>query len=128
MNAFAKSFELSSCAASRVRAEDPEPGRAERVDDAGGERRLGTDDRQRDLLLVRERDQVGDVRDRDVGKPGLARGAGVARRDEHLRHARRLRDLPSERVLATAATDDQDVHAKACRDRSCRRCRTRCRD
>ena len=42
------------------RTEDPEPRGAERVDDAGGERRLRADDRQRDLLVLRERDEVGD--------------------------------------------------------------------
>ena len=35
---------------------------------------------------------------------------GIARRDEHLRHARRLRDLPCERVLAAARTDDEYFH------------------
>ena len=47
----------------------------------------------------------------NIGEPGLARRAGVARRDEHLRDARRLRDLPGQRVLASAATDDEYVHA-----------------
>ena len=42
---------------------------------------------------------------------GLARRAAVARRHEHLRDARRLRDLPRQRMFASAAADDEDVHA-----------------
>ena len=92
-------------------AEDAQSGRAERVDDAGGERRLGSDDRERDRLLRRERHEVGDRGAGNVRELGLARGAAVARRHEHLRDARRLRDLPRERMLASAAADDEDVHA-----------------
>ena len=62
-------------------------------------------------LLARERDEVGNRRERDVGQLRLARGAGVAGRDEHLGHARRLRELPRERMLAAAAADDENVHA-----------------
>ena len=95
------------------RAEDREPRGAERVDDARRERRLRTDDGERDLLLAREGDELGDGGQRDVRERRLARRAGVAGRDEHLRHARRLRELPRERVLAAAAADDEDVHAAA---------------
>ena len=58
------------------------------------------------------RDQPGDVfgLDRHVAHTRLARGAGVARGDVDLGDARRLRDLPRQRVFATAAADDQDAH------------------
>ena len=49
----------------------------------------------------------GDV---DVAALGFVRGAGVAGRDQHFVDARRLRQLPGQRVLATAGTDDQDFH------------------
>ncbi len=95
------------------RPEDPEPSRAKRVDDTRGERRLGTDDRQRDVLVPREGDEVGDRGSRYRGQLRLAHRSRVAGRDEHLGDARRLRDFPRERVLASAASDDQDVHAIA---------------
>ena len=47
MNAFAKSFELSSRAAARVGPKMRRPAALKRIDDAGRQRRLGTDDRQR---------------------------------------------------------------------------------
>src|SRR5690606_41555494 len=37
-------------------------------------------------------------------------GTGITRCDVDSFHARRLRSLPRERVLATARTDDQDLH------------------
>ena len=93
------------------RAEDRQPRRPEGVDDARGQRRLGPDHGQR-RVLAREGDEIRNRRQRDVGEPGLARGAGVARRDEHPGHPRGLRELPRQRVLAAAAADDEDVHAR----------------
>ncbi len=60
----------------------------------------------------RERDQAVDVGRRDIGvaKAGLARGAGVAGRDDDLVDARRLLQVPGERVLAAAGADDQYFH------------------
>ena len=40
----------------------------------------------------------------------LGRGAGVAGRDQHFTDARGLRELPRQRVFATAGTDDEDFH------------------
>ena len=125
MNALAKSLELSSCAAARVGPKIAQAVRAEGVDDAGGERRLGPDDRERDRFLARERDEFGNRRRADVDERLLARRARVARRDVHARHARALRELPGERVLAAAAADDEDVHgpiagrARRLEDRGC---------
>src|SRR5699024_7782548 len=48
--------------------------------------------------------------DGDVLALGFGGGASVAGGDEDLRDARILRDLPGQRVLATAAADDQYVH------------------
>ena len=80
--------------------------------EADDQRRLGADDGQVDLFPLREGEQGGDVvgGDVDVGRVRLEPRAGVARRDEDLRHARRLRDLPGQCVFATAGTDDQDFH------------------
>ena len=85
-----------------------------RVDDAEHERTFRTDDRQVDRLRGGESHEPGDVFgcDLDVARLRLERGARIAGRDEHLRHARRLRDLPRERVLAASATDDEDTHGQ----------------
>jgi hypothetical protein len=90
--------------------EDLQAGSAKCVDDAGGERCLGTDDGERHRLASRELNERGDLGQRDVREARLSCRAGVAGRHEHLRDAGRLRDLPRERVLATAAADHQDVH------------------
>ena len=60
--------------------------------------------------------QLGEVGQRlevgvgDVVQPLVERGAAVARRHVHRLHARRLRQLPRQRVLAAAAADHQDLH------------------
>ena len=84
----------------------------ERVAEADDERRFGTDDGEADLFALGESEQGrhvvrGDV---DVGRVRLEPRARVARRDEDLRHARRLRNFPGQRVFATAGTDDQHFH------------------
>jgi hypothetical protein len=56
--------------------EDPQPLGAECIDDAGGERRLGADDRQPDRLAAGERDERRNRIDRDVDEIGIGGGAG----------------------------------------------------
>ena len=91
-------------------SEDLQAGGAEGIDDARGERGLGADDRQRDVLLAGERDEFGDVGDRDVEEAVLAGGAGVAGRDVDTCHLRRLGEAPADRVFATAGADDEEIH------------------
>ena len=76
----------------------------EAIDDAGDERRLGPDDREPYLLLLREFDETVDVvgRYRRVTDFLLACGTSVAGRDDDL--VGRLRALPREGVLATAGS------------------------
>ncbi len=90
------------------RAEDPEAGVAKGVDYARRERRLGPYHRERDALCQRECNQFWNRRQRHVGELGLECGAGIAGRDIDLAHARRLRDFPRQRVLASAAADHKD--------------------
>ena len=87
-----------------------EPRRAERIDDARGQRRLRSDNRQRDVFAFRERDQVRNRRARNVSEPGLARSARVAGGHEYLGDARRLRDFPRQRMFAATAADDENIH------------------
>src|SRR5205809_875765 len=83
---------------------------AKRVDDALGERRFGTDHRELDVLSLAKLDQLGRGGKRHVLDAHLGRGAAVAGRDEHLLHARALRKLPGERMLASAAADHEQLH------------------
>ncbi len=91
-------------------AEDLQSCRAERIDDSFRERRFRTDDGQQHALRAREGNQLGDAGECDISHARLARGAGVAGRDEHLADALRLRQLPRQRVLAPATADDEYVH------------------
>jgi hypothetical protein len=57
----------------------------------------------------RELDQRCDVGQFDVRDTRLTRGPGIPGRNEHFREPRGARELPRERMLATAAADDEDV-------------------
>ena len=99
----------------RRRAPRPETfqaGLRELVDDAGHERRFGSDDRQVNLLRARERDQAGHVigGDVDVAYLGFVRGAGIAGSDNDFGDSRGRGALPGQRVLAAASADDQYFH------------------
>ena len=88
------------------RAEYPEARRLECIDYAGGQRRFRADHRQRDRLLARELDEFGVIGNIDVLDAVFERSAGIARRDIHFGYARRLRELPRQCMLATAAAYD----------------------
>ena len=77
------------------------------------QRRFRTDDRETDAFAARELDQAGDVLggNRHIAHPRLGGGAGVAGRDQHFGDARRLCAMPSQRMLAATAADDQDFQA-----------------
>ena len=97
------------------RAEDAQAARAEHVDDAGGQRRLGADDGERDLLLLREvgaapsRSVIGDV----LAARGSSAVPALPGATKTVCTRRRLRQLPGQRVLAAAAADDEDFHGAA---------------
>ena len=92
------------------RSENGETRRAEGIDDAGCERRFGAHDRQVHRLSSREGDQRRNRLDRHVGEVAIGRRAGVARRDEDLRHAGRSSRLPCECMFASPTTDNQHIH------------------
>ncbi len=93
-----------------ARAEDAQPGMQEGVDHAGRERPLRPHHGEVDFLLQGKGDQLGNPRDIDVVEPVLARGAGIARRDIDAGDARRLDQLPRQRVFAAAAADNEEFH------------------
>src|SRR5215831_14993642 len=101
-------FELRGRAA---RAEGLDAGRGEIVDDAGAERRLGADHDQIDVLRLAERDHRRVVGDIERHQLAVAGDAGVARRAKEPLDQRTRRELPGERVLASAQAEEEDVHA-----------------
>jgi len=89
------------------RPEDLQAARAEQVDDAGRERRFGPDERECDAFAFREVGERVERRDVDVLQTLVLRRAAIAGRDiDHL-NARRLRELPRERMFAATGTDDE---------------------
>ena len=94
------------------RPEDRETGFAEAVDDARGERRLGADQREGDVVLAHARDQLADVGERSVFKAGFEGRAGVARGDVDLADAVALKKTPGECVFAAAAANHKKIHGK----------------
>src|SRR6185503_3623217 len=87
------------------RAEAAQASSLERVRDAGHERRFGSDDRQVDALAACEVHERCNVVGRDchIRNARLQCSAGVAGCDVDLLDAWRLRSLPCERMLTTAA-------------------------
>src|SRR4029079_17098942 len=96
--------------AGSTRTERGDAGLAQLVGDAEHERILGADDDEVDVLLRRELHDRSDVADleRDVARD--LRRADVAGRAQDLGLQRRLRELPAQRVLASTAAHDQDLH------------------
>src|SRR6185436_18947102 len=96
------------------RTEAPQPCAREGIDDSRDKWAFGPDDREIDPLLARETKQTRQIvgRNCDVTHARLEGGAGITGRDVHLRDPRGLRHLPGERVLASAAADDEDAHAQ----------------
>jgi hypothetical protein len=88
-------------------AEGAESRGAEGVDDAGDERRLGTDDGQIDGAISRRRDESSDVGGGDGHVLGDGGGARIARRTEHFRAV--AGEFPGEGVFTAPAADDEDA-------------------
>ena len=92
--------------------EATQAGGAETVHHPQHQRYFGTDDGEINFVALCELQQTVHILggNRDILALGLARGAGIAGRDEDLLHARRLRRFPRQRVFASAAADDQHLH------------------
>ena len=83
-----------------------------RIDDAGAERRLGTDDGEVEGLLLREFGETLDVGRGDVHAAYVASDAAVARGADDLGGALGAQELPDQGVLATTTADDEDLHER----------------
>ena len=111
MSSFRKCLRRLEHRAGARRAEDRQAGAAKRVDDAGGERRLGSDQRPVDALLPRERHASRSMSVAPIGThvansamPGLPGAAKISMRRIILSQA------PGERVLAPASAHEQHLH------------------
>src|SRR5207248_579861 len=67
----------------------------------------------RNVLAAAKLNESRRLGDRRILDAALGGGAAVARRYEHLLHARALRELPGERMLAAARADHEDFHLVA---------------
>ena len=112
ITSLAKAFEASRRAAVALgpNTAPPPARRAQRVGEAGGEGRLGADDGEIDSETARRGDQGVHVGrgDRQIGAE--VGGAGVAWRREQGRVGVVALQRPTERVLAAAPADDQNLH------------------
>jgi len=94
------------------RAEGLDAGGFEIIDNAGDQRHFRADDDEVDFRFLAEGDHglvVGDV---ECDAFGFLRDAGIAGGAVELRHQRTGGDLPGQRVLAAAGTENEDVHEK----------------
>ena len=93
------------------RTEDRDPGLSERVRDAGRQRRLGPDHDELGSHLAGRRDDCRRNLRIDPGQaadPRLGADRGAARGDRDLVDPWLGGQLPGERMLASAAAEDQD--------------------
>ena len=80
------------------------------IDHASGQRRLGANDRQAYLFLLRPLAQRAYVGDGNVVEVAGQGRAAVARRHEDARDLGRLAELPGDGMFAAAAADDEYFH------------------
>ncbi len=91
--------------------EDRKAGVAQPIADARDERIFGADDDEVDLFALRERDhRIGVTGFHGREATRLPRDRVAAGRREHAGDARTPRDLPGERMLASATAEDQHPH------------------
>ncbi len=107
---FAEDFAPLEFRGNLARAENPEFGIAESIDQARNQRGFRTHDGELNLVLLGKLDQPRDVGGRNVDVFGFQCGTGIARRHENPIGAGALSELPSQRVFAAPFADNQYVH------------------
>ena len=87
----------------------------EGVDNPLGQRSFRPHDREPDLFRLGELDQPRDVSGGNVHVLAalVLRRAGIARRNEYLRHVRALCELPGHCMLAPTVADHQNFHRES---------------
>ncbi len=107
-----KAFDASSRAASRPGPERRDAAGAQDVGDALGQRRLGADHDEVDVVLAGEGQHLVAVEDVERHAGRLLGDAGVAGRAPEPVALGVLREGPGQRMLAAAAAEDEDVHGR----------------
>ena len=93
------------------RAKDPQIQQPEFINQARCQRRFGPDHGQPDLVGNCPGCERLNIGDGHIFKGCIQRCATVARRQINFLHPGRLRQLPSQGMLTTAATNHQNLHA-----------------
>ena len=93
-----------------ARPERLDAGGFEIVDDAGAERRLRPDHHEGDVMRAAERDHGFVVGEIERDELAVLRDAGIAGRTIKPLHQRARRNLPRQRMLAAAGTEQENVH------------------
>ena len=81
------------------------------VDQSGGQRIVRTNNDETDFFPLRQGNDAIEIGRFDREIFCQCRGAGIAGRAEDAIHARRLGQLPNERVLAASPADNKNDHA-----------------
>jgi hypothetical protein len=76
-----------------------------------GERIIRTDNREIDSFLRRKAKEPVEIVREDLNVLAQLFGASIAGRAKNRVHLRRLMKLPNQRVFASAAPDNQELHA-----------------
>ena len=109
MSVFENAFDVSSIAAGARRPEDRQSRRAERVDDAGGERRLGPDERPVDAVpLAPSATSASTSVAATATHVASSAMPGLPGRGEELERRIFLSQAPGERVFAPATAHEQE--------------------
>src|SRR5690606_33342189 len=82
------------------------------IDDSLGQRRLGTDHRQPDVIVLRKANQPAKVVGGNGHVLGIDRRSGIAGSDENPLRTATLLELPGERMFTPAVANNQNVHIR----------------
>ena len=107
-----KPFEPSSCAAAALGPNTAMPAVAQRIGDAGDQRRFRPDHDEVDAFALRasSHDRVAGRTGRSATHSAQRAMPGISRRGDQPIAARRLPKPPRERIFASARPQEQNIH------------------
>jgi hypothetical protein len=95
-----------------IGAKDGDTGVTQAVTQTADQRRFRPDYDQANIVPSAERDDSRMIGDVEIYQFSLLRDPGIARRGKECIAIWRLRELPRQRMFATARTDEQDIHVR----------------
>ncbi len=93
-----------------ARPESLNAGGLQVVHDAGAQRRFRAHDHEVDAIRPAKRNHFAMIRNVEGDALGLMRDAGISRCTEKPVRQRTCRHLPGERMLASAGSEEQNIH------------------